>query len=342
MKWMEIILRPDSGFGTPLKGDTLFGHICWQAANDPNLLDGGLERWLDCYDDRPFAVVSSAYPRFGAVGTIRYALKRPDLSPKRLFPAGPGDDRKGMIQNRKDNQRRKWVLVGEDMNLDVLNLDLRTDDELADLIRQGGNGAEPPGLQATRGLHAVLDRPHNTINRQTGTTGEGAFAPFTETAVFYCPGTELAIFVLFEEKATDQDRLAGAVASIGRFGFGRDASTGSGRFTVLNAALRNPPKSKDADACLALAPVIPAAGTCRDVMFTPFTRYGRHGDVLARSENPFKNPVIMADEGAVLVPDGREPFLKPYIGRAVRGVSKSLLKAVVQGFAPYIPFRLES
>jgi CRISPR-associated protein Csm4 len=228
------------------------------------------------------------------------------------------------------------------MKLDLSNLDLRTDDELADLIRQGGNGVEAHGLQEARGLHAVLVRPHNTINRQTGTTGEGAFAPFAEKAVFYCHGTELAVFVLFEEEATDQERLAGAVANIGRFGFGRDASTGSGRFTVLSAALRNLPKAEDADACLALAPVIPAPGTCRDVMFTPFTRYGRHGDVLARSENPFKNPVIMADEGAVLVPEGRETFLKPYIGRAVRGISKSLPQAVVQGFAPYLPFKLES
>ena len=34
----EVILRPQSLFGTPLAGDTLFGHLCWQFAMDAGLL----------------------------------------------------------------------------------------------------------------------------------------------------------------------------------------------------------------------------------------------------------------------------------------------------------------
>lgn len=54
MKLYEVIIKPESGFGTPLKGDTIFGHICWQTAYDKNLLEGGLDRWIDCYAERPF------------------------------------------------------------------------------------------------------------------------------------------------------------------------------------------------------------------------------------------------------------------------------------------------
>jgi len=56
VKLYEVIIKPESGFGTPLKGDTIFGHICWQTAYDKNLLEGGLDRWIDCYAERPFFV----------------------------------------------------------------------------------------------------------------------------------------------------------------------------------------------------------------------------------------------------------------------------------------------
>jgi hypothetical protein len=66
-----LTITPLSPFGTPLKGDTLFGHVCWQAAEDPALLDGGLERWVGLYPERPFAVFSSAFPLLTGEGMAR-------------------------------------------------------------------------------------------------------------------------------------------------------------------------------------------------------------------------------------------------------------------------------
>lgn len=53
VKLYEIIIKPKSGFGTPLKGDTIFGHICWQASYNPELLNGGLEKWIAGYGRGP-------------------------------------------------------------------------------------------------------------------------------------------------------------------------------------------------------------------------------------------------------------------------------------------------
>ena len=78
------------------------------------------------------------------------------------------------------------------------------------------------------------------------------------------------------------------------------------------------------------------------MFFTPFTRFGRHGDVLAKSGNPFKNPVIMADEGGIFIPKNKEIFSKPYIGRAVADISKIEPKSVTQGYSLYIPVRVEA
>ena len=49
----------------------------------------------------------------------------------------------------------------------------------------------------------------------------------------------------------------------------------------------------------------------------------------------------MADEGAVFIPNDKGVFDKPYIGRAVTGVSKAEPSSVVQGYAPYLPLKLE-
>ena len=49
MKLYDVTIHPLSAFGTPLKGDTLFGQFCWQVAYDPGLVDGGLEKNLDRY-----------------------------------------------------------------------------------------------------------------------------------------------------------------------------------------------------------------------------------------------------------------------------------------------------
>ena len=49
----------------------------------------------------------------------------------------------------------------------------------------------------------------------------------------------------------------------------------------------------------------------------------------------------MTDEGAVFIPRSKDIFDKPYIGKAITGVSKACKNTVVQGYSPYIPMKLE-
>ena len=74
-----ITIKPESPFGTPLKGDTILGQFCWQVAEHPNLLNGGLDKWIEIYDKRPFAVFSSAYPVLVEGNRVSYAFKRPEF-----------------------------------------------------------------------------------------------------------------------------------------------------------------------------------------------------------------------------------------------------------------------
>ncbi|MDO9530106.1 MAG: hypothetical protein Q7J27_13245 [Syntrophales bacterium] len=341
MKLYEIIIKPLSAFGTPLKGDTLFGHFCWQAAYDPSLLNGGLDKWIACYQEKPFAVFSSAWPKFDDDGKFFYAFKRPDLPLSLLFAPSAGDDKRKTFEGRKENKKKKWMKVKEGLLLDFKSVEYLTDKELMEKVRNQATDDTKRIMRGEKYFCSEFTRQHNTINRMTMTTGEGMFAPFTETSFFYYPETELAVFALIDEEATDIGRICAAMEKIGKFGFGKDASTGCGRFDIGEDSELELPSADSPNACYMLAPTVPEAGRFYDHYFIPFVRFGKHGDVLATSENPFKNPVVMADEGAVFMPKSENVFKKPYIGRAVLNTSKSMKQTVVQGYAPYLPFRLE-
>ncbi len=188
------------------------------------------------------------------------------------------------------------------------------------------------------GFSLTANQSHNTIHRITGTTGTGRFAPFETQVSWFTPGTQLYVFVLTDPEFIDEDGLVKGLARIGKFGYGKDASTGLGRFEIIEKRILPLPDFSRGDALYTLAPCIPEKEQSKRHFFAPFVRFGKHGDMLAGARQPFKNPVIMADEGAVCIP--AQSFDKPYIGRAVTGVSKAMPRTVVQAYAPVVPILL--
>ena len=341
MKLYAITLKPTSGFGTPLKGDTLFGHFCWQAAYDSSLVEGGLEKQIFMYPEKPFAVFSSAFPKLGEKKRAIFVLKRPELPLSIILPGKI--DKAENLRQRKDFKKKKWMFVDKNLHLDTKSATFITDRELLeetrglleqDRLRQMKNAELPEFLK-------IFPQSHNTINRMTQTTGTGMFAPYAKENHYFYPATELVVFVLIEESAIDINRVILGLKRIGNWGFGRDASTGLGRFELGDYEELSLPLPDDSNACYALSPCVPEKGAFKDAYFTPFVRFGKHGDRLACYGNPFKNPVIMADEGAVFIPKDRPFNNKPYIGQAITNVSKTMPETVVQGYAPYLPLKLE-
>lgn len=75
------------------------------------------------------------------------------------------------------------------------------------------------------------------------------FAPYTMHSLYFYPEMELAVFVLIDEEATDIARVITALECIGKRGFGRDASTGLGRFDLGKDDEKTLPDVAEADAC---------------------------------------------------------------------------------------------
>lgn len=341
MKNYEITIKPLSGFATPLKGDTLFGHICWQAAYDGGLLGRDINNLLEDYKDNPFLVISSAFIKIGD----SYAFKRPDMPAEMLFDL-TNLDKKEIIARRKELKGKKWIFLRKNQKLQSLKSnDLYLNDKELLLRLMGSKSDEEVRRLSKLSIESIVidyTQPHNTINRLTGTTGEDQFAPYSVDQKVFIKELELVVFAGLRDDIPVEG-LIKALRQIGTSGFGKDASTGLGRFEVL--AFKEVDLcsigSDNPNACYTLAPSVPEPGVFDEIFFTPFTRFGRHGDVLAKSGRPFKNPVIMADEGAVFIVKNPDVFKKPYIGKAVFGISKAEPKAVTQGYSLYIPIKVE-
>jgi len=336
----EITIRPLGAMGTALRGDTIFGQYCWQVAYDSSLVQDGLEINVSRYHEKPFVVFSSGFPRFEPQpGTITYAMKRPDLPLSWIFPCH-GKDQASSVRERKKNKARKWMLVGADLALEASQMEYIDDGALLKRFLKQTSGSTEESDAAH--VLASFSQPHNTINRSTGTTGSGEFAPYSQEAGCYHPGLTIAIFALIDTEVTDIGNVQTGLTRMGQFGFGKDASIGLGRFSVEATRPLSFPEVGGSTAVYCMAPSVPAGESYREAYFLPFVRFGKHGDSLACSGNPFKNPVIMADEGAVFVPKEEAALRRPYWGKAVTNVSLSQPETIVQGYSICLPIGIDA
>jgi CRISPR-associated protein Csm4 len=336
VRTFQLFIRPLSAFGTSIKGDTLFGLFCWTIKNDPELIGYALDTLIEEYASHPYLIVSSAFPVMKTEGGTTYFFKKPSLPISCFLEDKISGCEK--IQQRKRFKKQIWMPVDEKAPLHSFKGREYYDDEKAADVLFSKASRNRSFFLKSQYLHL-----HNSINRLTNATGEEGFAPFAVNNTMYHPSSMLVIFIAIDTKISPE-KVQMAFERIGLLGFGRDASTGLGRFEVCGSIEEinlSALGAQSPNACYTLSPVVPEKKRYRGVYTSPFVRFGKHGDTFAKSLNPFKNPVLMADEGAVAVPKNTEVFNKNWIGEAVKNLSKTEPCTIAQGYSLYIPVYLE-
>ncbi|MFN3854222.1 MAG: type III-A CRISPR-associated RAMP protein Csm4 [Phreatobacter sp.] len=307
---LDIDLRLDSDLGTPMSGDTLFGQLCWQL----RLREGEarLAEVLQGYGvGHPFLVVSDAMPR--------------GFLPKPIVPPPPlsNEATDAAWTARKAWIKRRWLPS------DCLRRPLAESLDRTDL-------PQPCSME-------LVLQPHNSINRLTGTTGAAAFAPFLSERMVVAPaGRDVTLRCLLDEERLRRAQLLEMLSDIGRSGFGRDASTGLGRFCVTASA--EAPVAVSAPVLVTLAPAAlhPQAVNIERSYWKPLVRFGRHGGP-ASGGAVFKAPVLLAAAGASITVENPAAVQAGFIGRGLGGdgrLSKRIPGTVHQGYAPIVPVDL--
>ena len=230
MRSFRVTLTPLSAFATPMKGDTLFGQLCWAVRN--RLGETHLNACLEAYTQRrPFAVVSDAFPKG--------YLPLPKL-PSGFYRPIEGEDRKAI-------KKRSWLPVHA----------------IETPIEAWLEHAMTPATIAAgyaKGLSNLSEKhpqPHNTINRQTNTTGKDGFPPYSIEQEWFLPGLRWTVYLLLDSARLSADDCRQCLSDIGAIGFGRDASIGLGKFSIEAFDPVPLPTQKDGNACLTLAPCAP-------------------------------------------------------------------------------------
>ncbi|OFC30694.1 type III-A CRISPR-associated RAMP protein Csm4 [Acidithiobacillus caldus] len=306
-------IRPQTAFGGPLRGDTLFGQMAWAIRHRYG--ESRLQELLAGYTTgKPFLVCSDGFP-------AGY-LPRPNL-PLRTFANDPAVDHKAI-------KRRTWLPV------------TALDRPLAEWF-DACLDAEALQKATTAALAAVHPQSHNRIDRRSNTTGEG-FAPFSHSQWWFQTrqGVEMDLYLLWDSERFSREECRTVLEDVGLFGYGRDATTGLGKFTVGEVLAWNLPQPEQPTSYWTLAPCAPQglAWEGSRSYYTPFTRFGRHGD-MAVLQQPFKSPVLLADSGAVLTPPTWQPAF--FTGQGLGGegtLSWAIPETVQQGYAPVLPLCL--
>lgn len=148
MKLYKTTLTPISNFATTLKGDTLFGQICW--AIRYTFGKEKLESLLSDYETSPFLVVSDGF----ATGFV----PKPSLPSSIL---GENSD------DKKANRKKVWLTLSQLQNGEFNQA--KTDDEV-------GNKSN------------TVATVKNSLNYKTFTTDDsGIFAPYSENESIISP-----------------------------------------------------------------------------------------------------------------------------------------------------------
>lgn len=290
MKLFKSTILPISNFGTPLRGDTLFGQICWAV----RFLYGNsrLSKLLSNYDTKPFLIASDAF--------VSGFLPKPTMPSHKL-----GED----PENKKNNRKKIWLTMEE---------------LLSGKYHKARNNKEVKNTK--------LSRPviKNSINYKTFNTGhDGKFSPYAENEIVL-PESDI-YFAISNDFSFDE--LKKSFEFVSKMGYGKNTTVGKGSFKIIN--FEEVDIDIKSNAFMTLSPSSLSSFSGKNAFYEPFTRFGKHGAMLANS-SPFKKPLLLADTGAVVTFDS--DVCMKYTGNAISGHSAHE-ETVHQGYSIVLPIK---
>jgi CRISPR-associated protein Csm4 len=314
--------------GTPLRGDTLWGEVCWalrETAGEAHLTR--LLEQMQAPDGRPFAL-SDAMPE--------------GLLPRPVMPPLPRREREALLPPdtpplrglQRLKKARKVRLIPADWLRARAATGLTERDITAECLRvSDGTRAPVPAL--------IEDpRTHVTINRQTGRALEGAL--FMDSASWSSP-PDAPWHIVADPGLLGEPALTEALRYVGLTGHGADASTGMGKFDIEPPRPFDWPDIPEPNAALALGSFCPAPADPARGWWRLETRFGRVGNIYSCRDingvrpTPFKKPLVMLQPGSLLGPATAAGCWR--LGRLVAGIHA--LPQVVHGaITPALPVRV--
>jgi CRISPR-associated protein Csm4 len=298
MTLYRITFELRSSIVTPLKGDTIWGHIVWGIANHKG--DEAVAEFLEQEKaDPPVLVVSSAFP----AGMLCRCLPEPKERKEKIDINSYSDIKK--------DKKIKHVSASE---------------YFADV--------EAMPVMSTNPLTGVQVM-HNTIDRETNEVAEGGLYSTEEQWPGIMNGSEFTPvdWDLYVLSSLEKTYVAQLIAWAFENGYGADASVGKGKIVSISEPVPVTPQ-KAGNTYMALGPFADRPGSgISNLRADIFVRSGKVGGAFASSLSPYKKPVVLYQEGAVF--SGDKPL--EYAGMLLTEMHGEDPRICQSGFAPVIP-----
>jgi len=301
MRLIRLTLALTSPLGTPLVGPTLFGQLCWlkrEAEGETALCD-----WLA--DPTRVWRISDGFPT-GYLPRPLVTARR--VAPEKVMAAKAIKKLAFVTRNCWLSNRLEW----DERRLDPTR-ELKGD---------------------TKRLRRIA---HNVINRRGGSTLEEGGLFFVGEDWRFSGGRDQpddARVDLYVEAPEAPDAVSALFSLLGDVGYGRDASTGRGRWTVEAAEDDAKLAGGGGSRRMSLSRGALTPETMADALWRPVAHFGRAGPlVTATGASPFKRPVLLTRPGATFRPRTDQPF-----GRILHNLHPERPEIVLNGLHVTIPF----
>ncbi len=296
MALFRLTLRLTAPLGTPLAGPTLFGQVCVLRAEAEGA--AAVTDWLA--DPARLWRISDGFPAG--------LLPRPLVTP-RPVPAEALDGIKA-LKRRTLVRRAAWLGLRDGW----------ADDRLA-----ADDTAPDPALPR-RIAHNHADR----LGQGTQETG-GLYFLDEDWRFAEAERRDIDLYV---ETAEPLATVRHWIGALGARGFGRDAGTGRGRWTVTAAEGDTELPAHPGPRRMSLSRGLLEPATMRAALWKLEPHLGRLGpEHTLTGLSPFKRPVLLTRPGATFAPHGPGPF-----GRLLPGVHPERPEVVLNALHLAIPF----
>ncbi len=315
MKAYILKLKIKSALGTPIMGDTIFGHLCWGIKFHEG--EKKLIEFLKQYDDAPPLIISDGFPE----KMLPFPLLKPSLFKDDIKL----DELNRIKQLRKQKYIKSDLFFREGFIFSEENV-------IANLSKDD--------IENIRISLIKQDRLHNTINRITNTTSFGDNSLYAAEEIWYREqidkdqyNNENIILDIYLASSFNQTRLKLLFDWAFENGYGADKSTGKGNVEVTEIKKNKLPRK--GNRAVALGSFVPhEKEQLQDLRADIFTKYGKLGGTFVLSENPFKKPLIMYKAGSTF--DSSDSNL--FVGSLIHNIHKNE-SICHHAFAPVVMFK---
>lgn len=295
MKIYILPLKQKSGLLSELQSDTIYGHFCWRLKE--RFEDNKLTEFISLYKNgKPVFILSDGLLQVN--GEIRfprpYIFSKPEIKETKA-------EKVLEFVKRKTNKERNYLTIAE------LNTFLRTGEIKIEEKNEPANTKDE--RRKKRPVMSEALRVSVQIDRSTFGSSEGrlfSYNPkYTREDVSY-----VVLIKVIDEAAYKSYDCESLIKDLFKVGFGKKKSSGYGQFDVgIIAEFNSFQESPEANAFMVLGNYLPdASDEITPIGYDINTKYGKLGEELSQSGNPFKNPIVCLTTGSCFRTENKKDF----------------------------------